>query len=246
MVMRSGSAPAYWVVRLVSGMPSYSPSRPRGPGLCSTRMATLLICSLNLAGSPSIALATISSKRSGSMSITRPLSPGAPIYRGRRAQVPSAVFVGDLLPRFDGDRQPVLGRRQRAGREVGVGARQVGGAVEVKQQRAVGGGRRQLPGAVGRVRRDAGGRVGGQDHQAARPVPGERGEGEVTPVQGELQLAGSVVNVLEAVDDRADRRRPRLGERDVARGDRPARVGRVRGGAVEGGAQRGARVPGAD
>src|ERR1700733_11840313 len=144
MVMRSGSAPAYWVVRLVSGMPSYSPSRPRGPGLCSTRMATLLICSLNLAGSSSIALATISSKRSGSMSITRPLSPGAPVGRGRRAQRASGVLVGDLLARLDGDREPVLGRRQRAGGELGVGARQVDRAVEVKHQRAVGGGRRQL------------------------------------------------------------------------------------------------------
>src|ERR1700733_569370 len=157
MVMRSGSAPAYWVVRLVSGMPSYSPSRPRGPGLCSTRMATLLICCLNLSGSPSIALATISSKRSGSMSITRPLSPGAPVFRRRRATMGASavLLVGDLLARFDRDREPVLGRRQRAGREVGVGARQVGRAVEVQHQRAVGGGRRQLQGAVGGVGRDA-------------------------------------------------------------------------------------------
>ena len=53
----------------------------------------------------------------------------------------SPALVRDLLPRFDRDRQAVPGWRQRARREVGVGTRQVGRAVEVQHNRALGGGR---------------------------------------------------------------------------------------------------------
>src|SRR5580700_4229250 len=70
MVMRSGSTPAYCDVRLVSGMPWYRPSRPGGPGLCSTVTATLRISRPSSGGRPSSAAATISSKRPGSTSIT--------------------------------------------------------------------------------------------------------------------------------------------------------------------------------
>src|SRR6266851_2397254 len=74
MVIRSGSTPAYWVLLMVSGTPSYSPSRPGGPSPCSTSTATLRIRLPRSSGSPSSAAATISSNLAGSMSITSPLS----------------------------------------------------------------------------------------------------------------------------------------------------------------------------
>src|SRR5580704_283238 len=74
MVMRSGSTPAYSDVRLVSGTPWYRPSRPGGPGACSTVTATLRISRPSSEGNPSSAVTTISSKRSGSTSTTSPLS----------------------------------------------------------------------------------------------------------------------------------------------------------------------------
>src|SRR6516164_8475898 len=77
MVIRSGRTPAYWVVRPVSGTPWYRPSRPRGPGPCSTVTATLRIIEPSCSGNPSSATTTISSKRSGSTSITNPLSSAA-------------------------------------------------------------------------------------------------------------------------------------------------------------------------
>src|SRR5215813_10758313 len=73
MVMRSGRTPAYWVLLLVSGTPSYRPSRPGGPSLCSTSTTTLRIRLPSSPGSPSSASATISSNLAGSMSITSPL-----------------------------------------------------------------------------------------------------------------------------------------------------------------------------
>src|SRR6202035_4175095 len=84
MMIRSGRNPAYWVVRLVSGTPWYSPSRPRGPGPCSTVTATLRIISPSCSGNPSSAATTISSNRSGSITITYPLS-RAGEGRNRRA-----------------------------------------------------------------------------------------------------------------------------------------------------------------
>src|SRR5215467_3590010 len=77
MVIRSGRTPAYWVVRPVSGTPWYRPSRPRGPGPCSTVTATFRIIAPSCSGNPSSATTTISSKRSGSTWITRPLSSAA-------------------------------------------------------------------------------------------------------------------------------------------------------------------------
>src|SRR5215468_1663545 len=77
MVIRSGRTPAYWVVRPVSGTPWYRPSSPRGPGPCSTVTATLRIIAPSCSGNPSSAATTISSKRSGSTSITSPLSSAA-------------------------------------------------------------------------------------------------------------------------------------------------------------------------
>src|ERR1700722_17272656 len=53
-------------------------------------------------------------------------------------------LVGDLLAGLDGHRETVPGRRQRARREVGVRARQVGRMVEVQDDRAVAVRRRDL------------------------------------------------------------------------------------------------------
>src|SRR5690348_11829866 len=74
MVIRSGKTPEYWVLLLVSGTPSYRPSRPAGPSSCSTSTTTLRMRLPSSSGSPSSASATMSSNLAGSMSITVPLS----------------------------------------------------------------------------------------------------------------------------------------------------------------------------
>src|SRR5208282_3543946 len=91
---------------------------------------------------------------------------------------PLARLIGDLLAGLDGDREAVPGRRERARRELGVRTRQVGRPVEVQDDRAVRHGRRDLQRPVGGVRRDAAGRVGEQDVQAAGGGAVEGGQRE--------------------------------------------------------------------
>src|SRR5689334_5442581 len=55
-------------------MPSYRPSKPGGPSLCSTSTTTLRISSPSSGGRLSSASLTIRSNLAGSMSITTPLS----------------------------------------------------------------------------------------------------------------------------------------------------------------------------
>ncbi len=160
-------------------------------------------------------------------------SDGPPPRGGSPGRRPATVLMTArsadrlLLPRLDGDRQVVPLRRQRAGRELRVGAGQVGGPVEVQDHGAFGVRRVDLQRPVGRVGGDARGLVGEQHEQAARGRTVEGGQRQRLPVELELDPSRGVVHVLQPLDDRADGGRPRLVERQVAPGHRPARVRRV-------------------
>lgn len=144
----------------------------------------------------------------------------------------------DLLAGLDRHRQPVLRRRQRAGRQVGVGAGEVGRAVEVDQHRAVGVRCRDRDRTVGRIGGHARGGVGEQDVEAAGLPSVERGQPVRRPVELELDLPRGVVHMLEALDRCAHGHRARLLEGQVAAGQYPARVRFVCGSAGEGDPER--------
>ncbi len=105
------------------------------------------------------------------------------------------ILVRQLLARLDRDRQVVLRRRQRAGGELGVRARQVNRPVEVERHRAVRVGPCHLQRTVGRVGGDARGGVGEQDVQAARRMAVERREPELLAIALELDIAGCGVDL---------------------------------------------------
>ena len=126
-----------------------------------------------------------------------------PLHRADRGPVQGRP-VGGLFPGLDPDRQAVLRRGQRAGGEVGEGAREVDRPVEVQGH---------VPLLVGWVHKDhpvrgvgsdPRGGVGEEDDQAARclATKGRQGEGLAAVV--ELDLTGGFIDVLDALDRGAD------------------------------------------
>src|SRR5688572_113827 len=94
---------------------------------------------------------------------------GWPVCDEKTLTGPAGRSVGDIgLPGLDADRQAVLLRRQRTGRELGEGAGRVLGAVEVEDDAAVAGevGVEEPAAAVGLLL--AGGV--GEDEEQARGV----------------------------------------------------------------------------
>ena len=121
----------------------------RCPGRCRcAASASAKVATWNPADSAARTVARTGFRRAVRRSVPRRArrrgGAGAVEFNGQEAGAPGRrsvgecsllvlTFVGNLLSGFDGHRQPVFGRRQRAGGEVGVGAGQVHGPVEVQR-----------------------------------------------------------------------------------------------------------------